>query len=113
MYIGYKNSKLKKICTEIKSTRKALPNNVKPERLYQRLRDLAAFDNLSDIPTTPPFRLHKLEGKRKEEWTVDLQGLQRIHFILVGDFETDANKNQIPKTVTEIEIVDIGDFHRW
>ncbi len=113
MYIGYKNQKLKKTCTEINQALKILPSTIKPKRLFNRLRDLNGFESMADIPTIPPYRLHKWKGKRKGQWTIDIQGLFRIHFIPVGDYTEDSEKNPILKTVTSIEIVDIGDFHGW
>ncbi|NQS99407.1 MAG: killer suppression protein [candidate division Zixibacteria bacterium] len=87
MYITYKNKKIQKICTDTKSARKALPDSIKPEILFTVLKELYGFDTMADIPTLPPHRLHKWIGKRKGEWTVDIQGLHRIHFIPVGNFE--------------------------
>lgn len=113
MYISYKNHKLQKICTEEKTAQKVLPEKIKPERLFMRLRDLSAFDTMADIPTVPPFRLHKWSGKRNKEWTIDIQDLYRIHFIPIGEYESDHDGNPILNTIDTVEIVDIGDFHRW
>ncbi|MBT7617995.1 MAG: hypothetical protein HN590_12000 [Calditrichaeota bacterium] len=113
MYIGYKNSKLKKICKDLKSATKVLPQNIKSDRLFVRMRDLAGFDTMADIPADPPFRLHRWLGKRQSQWTIDIQGLYRIHFVPTGEFDSDENGNPILATVSEIIIVDIGDFHDW
>ena len=113
MYIAYKNKKIQKICTDTKSARKALPQNIEIKRFFRRLRDLGGFITLADIPIAPPFRRHRLSGNRKDEWTIDIQGLHRIHFIPTGDYEKDVYGNPIMETVIKIEIVDIGDFHEW
>ena len=113
MYIGYKNKKIQKICTDTKSARKALPESIRPELLFMLLKELKGFNKIADIPTLTPYRLHKWKGKRKGEWTVDLKDLYRIHFIPAGSFEKDAQGNPILETVTSIEIVDIGDYHGW
>ena len=92
---------------------KALPQEIKPERLFLRLRDLAGFVTMADIPVYPPYRLHSWSGKRQNEWTIDIQGLYRIHFVPAGEFEKDEDGNPVLETVSEIIIVDIGDFHGW
>lgn len=111
MYIGYKNKKLEKICSEKTPASRFLPHNITIERLFRRLRDLAAFDTMADVPTEPPFRLHKWKGKRLAQWTVDIQGLYRIHFVPTGDYDKDSNGYPVLGTVNSIEIVDIGDYH--
>ena len=113
MYLSYKSHRLQKICTEVRAARKVLPEKINPDRLFIRLRDLSGFDTMADIPNVPPFRLHKWSGKRKREWTIDIQDLYRIHFIPTGSYNIDSNGNPILNTVTSIEIVDIGDYHGW
>ncbi|MDP8238593.1 MAG: hypothetical protein P9X24_05855 [Candidatus Hatepunaea meridiana] len=93
--------------------RKHLPHYINPELLINVLRDLGSYNTMADIPFGKPFRLHKWAGKRKGQWTVDLFRLYRIHFIPAGDYKTDEHSNLILKTVTSIQIVDIGDFHGW
>jgi plasmid maintenance system killer protein len=78
-----------------------------------RLRDLSGFESMADIPSTPPYRLHKWSGKRNKEWSIDIQNLYRIHFIPAGKFKTDTSGHPVLNTVTSIEIVDIGDYHGW
>ena len=48
MLIGYGSKKLQKICTLTKDSKKALSAH-SADRIFDRLSDLAAFNNLSEI----------------------------------------------------------------
>jgi toxin HigB-1 len=109
VYIGYRNSKLKKLCTQAKSANRKLGQDV-AQALFKRLEQLAAFDTLEDVPHTPPFRLHLLKGDRKGQWAVDLHSAHRLVFKPVNQ-SFGVNRVLDRSSVTSIEITKIGDYH--
>ena len=72
MKIYFNNRKLEKICSDQKQGIRELGDQC-AKRLRQRLIELGAADNLSDISSFPPARCHELTGDRKGSFSVDLQ----------------------------------------
>ena len=77
-----------------------------------RLAVLTAAGNLAKVPTTPPERMHQLEGKRKGQFAVDLDHIHRLVFV--------PNHDPLPRTedggidrvqVTAITINEVVDYH--
>lgn len=102
MLIGYSSKKLLKICTEEKAAGKALPVN-SAKRLFRTLEDLAAFNNLAEIPhRAPPLDFHPLREDRSGQFAIKIHRLDRICFYPVGDFSTDVNGVIDLGSVTEI-----------
>jgi len=110
MKIGYKNNKLKKNCSSLKDASKAWGKQI-GAKVVQRLAELAAFSNLEEVPPVPPFRRHKLTGKRKDEWAVGLTGKDRLTFLPEKPFDLNSDKSIILSTVKAIIITDVGDYH--
>lgn len=111
MVIYFKTNKLQKICsTKVESTKQlGKKGGIK---LQQRMMELSAAPNLSDMSRLPPPRCHELKGGKKGQFSVDLAHPYRLLFIV-------ANK-PIPKNpdggfdwacIDEIEIVGIKDTH--
>lgn len=111
MLIGYANNKLKKICTETKEARKLLPQRSVP-LLVQRLGELSAIGKLGDIPfNSTPFHLHPLRGTRKGLFAVRIGPRHRIVFATAGSLAMNEDGIADPLSATEIEIVEVGDYH--
>ena len=81
-------------------------------KLQQRMMELKAAENLTDISRLPPARCHELKGNRKGQLSVDLEHPYRLLFVPAD--------NPIPKKegggldwdrITEIEIIEIIDTH--
>lgn len=74
------------------------------ERLPRRIKELKAFDNLSDVPVAPPFRRHKLSGNLKGLFAVSITNQYRLIFrqidnnIIIEDL----------KEIKEIEIMEVS-----
>ena len=76
------------------------------------MMELKAAENLSDISRLPPARCHELSGKRKGQFSVDLEHPYRLLFIV--------DNNPSPKRedggldwngVTKIKVIEIADTH--
>lgn len=112
MIIYFRTKKLQKICSNTKTSKKELGNEM-ARKLQQRLMELKAASCLDDISRVPPARCHPLTGNRGGQLSVDLKHPYRLCFIPAND--------PIPKTkdgsldwckVTEIEITEIFDPHK-
>ena len=113
MLIGYSSRKLQKICTSGKAARKSLSQE-SAARITRRMEDLAAFDKLAEIPfRAPPMDFHALSEDRAGEFAVKIHGLDRICFRPAGDFTLNETGNIDLSTVTEIEIVFVGNYHNY
>src|SRR3989338_1283515 len=99
MLIGYRNDKLEKHC---KNARKKWGQQI-GDKLLLRLSELAAFDNLGQVPVTPPQRCHMLTVSDCR-FSVDLSKNFRLIFSPAGPFETREGLGLIKETVKEIII---------
>jgi len=109
--VSYATTKLLKLCT---TQQKLVAKFGKKcaEEIGDRITTLMAMPTLSGVPVHPPERRHKLEGKRKGQWSVDAHGGVRLCFIPANDSLPLNHDSSIDITlVTEIEIVFLGDYH--
>ena len=111
MQIFFRIKKLQKICSSEKEMLRSFGAS-RARKLQQRLMELRAADNLSQISHLPPPRCHELSGNRQGQFSVDLDHPYRLLFIPTND--------PVPRTedggldlqqVTEIEILEIADTH--
>jgi proteic killer suppression protein len=71
MRVEYRTKKLKKQCEDPKIAQRDYGSKI-GNKLTQRIGELIAANNLLDIQHIPAARLHRLEGKRSDEYAVDL-----------------------------------------
>jgi len=118
MLIGYENSGWQKIATKQKEAMKALAKE-SADLVPQRLSQLAAFENLGQIPVrAAPLHLHLLAKERKGhesrqgEFVIKLHKGDGIVFRPAGDYSRLGDGTPDVNTVTQVEIVFIGNYHR-
>lgn len=104
MVLHYSTRKMGRILTSLRLIRKYYSNDY--DRLTNRLSELRAANNLSEISELPPPRRHKLNGEYKYCWGIDYSKNDRIVVKPEGEFCIDDLA-----TITEIEIVTLGDYH--
>jgi proteic killer suppression protein len=111
MNISFKTRKLQKICSESAQARKHL--GAKGSRkLQQRMMELKAAVDLSDISRLPPARCHELTGDRAGQLSVDLEHPYRLLFIVANNPRPELESGGLDwEGVTEIEIIEIADTH--
>ena len=71
MDIKYKTDKVKRLCKELAYAKKQLPTEV-AEKLIAYINYIEQATCFSDIMTYPPFKFHKLQGDRKDEYALDV-----------------------------------------
>ena len=85
-------------------------------KLQTRFKELESAVNLLDIKYLPHLRLHKLKSPRTYELAIDIAwkiNPNRIVFKCVNweDISSDWPNDTKIKTVTEIKIIQIWDYH--
>jgi len=111
MLVFFRSKKLQKICSSSKDMQKAFGAS-RARRLQQRLLELSAADNLSQISRLPPPRCHEMTGNRHGQISVDLDHPYRLFVIPANaPFPRREDGGLDWEAVTEIEIVEIEDPH--
>ncbi len=104
MEIEYSTNKLQKILTDPRLIKKYYGNDY--NKIVNRLSELAAADNLAEIPETPPPRRHKLNGNLDGCWGISISPNDRIIIKPIGNFDM----NDL-SSIKMVSIVDIQDYH--
>lgn len=111
MLVFFRSKKVQKICSSAKEMQKAYGAS-RSRKLQQRLLELSAADNLSQISRLPPPRCHEMTGNRHGQLSVDLDHPYRLFFIPADDpVPRKADGGLDWEAVKEIEIVEIEDPH--
>lgn len=106
MELSYKTDKLQKLCEDI-NYNKELVKKYGPdvaEKLPKRIKELKAFNSLNDVPTSLPYRRHKLSGNLNGMFVVNITGQYRLIFrqkennIIIEDL----------RKIKEIEIMEVS-----
>ena len=98
MDIIYKNKKIERICTDIKTAEKEYGKRM-TEKLHQRLDEIRASDSVEIMIMFHIGRCHPLKNKRQGQFAVDLIHPYRLIFERIGDNFQIAN------------IIEIVDYH--
>ena len=111
MDISFKNKKIQKVFnSDAKLTKEFGAKNARI--IQRRMMFLQAAPTLADVPHRKPERRHQLEGKRKDQFAVDVLHPFRLVF--------KPGHNPIPRSrdggidltqVTAIEILNVEDYH--
>ena len=110
MEIAYANSRIEKICTDVKRAKKEL-GQVGAKILLTRLHQLESEPNLEKLRFYPG-KYHELTGDRWGQLAVSLEGLTRLVFEPNHDprpIKPDGGLNW--SAVTSVMIVEIVDYH--
>lgn len=104
MEIDYKSKKLETELTTDKKIIKAYGAQ-QARKIRQRIGELAAADNLSEISNLPPARLHLLIGDRKGLYSVDIVHPYRLLFRAYDlNGVENSEKSQLKKiTIEKVE----------
>ncbi len=73
-----------------KNNPSGLPSS-KVEKVRDIITALVVAENLDDLPAFPGWRLHRLKGDRKGQWSISVTGNWRITFVLEDDTIQDLN----------------------
>jgi len=89
MNIKYKDSKTKKKCTDRKQATKDLGKY--GDELIAKINLIDSMVNFSDVLNYPSFHAHKLEGDKKNYWSLDVKGRKCSWRIIVAPLDEEEN----------------------
>ena len=106
MELTYKNDNLQKLYEDANYNKELVKKYgiEVAKKLPKRINELKAFNSLNDVPTSLPYRRHKLSGDLKEHFAVNITGQYRLIFrqkennIIIEDL----------REIKEIEIMEVS-----
>ena len=98
MDITYKNNKIRKICTDLKTADRTYGKEMS-EKIRQRINEISAAESVEMMIQFHIGRCHRLTQNRRGQYAVDLIHPYRLVFEKVGD------------TVQIAVIIEIVDYH--
>lgn len=101
------SSKIEKLLMDERALKTAFNQKV-ATKIMQRIAELQGAENLTEVSTVPPPRLHQLKGKRKEQFSLDLTGNYRL--IIEAYDKNDLLTTDRNESVA-VAIVEIVDYH--
>ena len=101
MDIKYKTDKVKRLCKELAYAKKQLPTEV-AEKLMAHINYIEQATCFSDIMTYPPFKFHKLQGDRKDEYVLDV-GRKLGYRIIIDPLDENSNSLKKEKDINVIK----------
>jgi len=104
MYITFSNNKIRKICEDKKTATRKLGKQMS-EKLFQRIAEMRASDNLAVLRSLPSPNCHPLIGNLLGCYAVYLVHPMRLIFVpsYEGEFKEES--------ITEVVIKEIIDYH--
>ena len=111
MDIFFKTRKLARVFNSERELRKHYGDRM-ARTIAMRLAVLKHARTLSMVPTTPPERRHRLAGKRKEQYAVDLVHPHRLVFELRRSAGAPIDgQDGDTGGVTAITVIEMIDYH--
>ena len=110
MDIFFGTRKLAKACNSERELRKQYGERM-AKTIAMRLAVLKHARTLSFVPTTPPERRHRLAGKRKAQYAVDLVHPHRLVFEPRRSSSAPNDAEDGDGDVTAITVIEITDYH--
>lgn len=111
MDISFKNKKLQNVFNASVKLKKEF-GAMNAKVIMRRMAFLKAAPSLSDVPHRPPERCHQLDGRRKNQFAVDVKHPYRLVFKPDHDPMPKTKDGGIDLTrITAIEIQSIEDYH--
>ncbi len=98
MEISYKDKKIEKICTDIKSSDKKYGQEMS-EKIQMRLDQIKAADSVEEMVMHKIGRCHPLVNNRKGQYAVDLVHPYRLIF------------EKVDGIIQLVKIMEIVDYH--
>lgn len=98
MDITYKNKRIKKICTDVKTAERIYGQKM-ADKIHQRIDEITAADTVEMMIQFNIGRCHPLTQNRKGQYAVDLVHPYRLVF----------EKNE--KEIQIVNIIEIVDYH--
>ena len=110
MEIFYKTEKLEKTLTNDRAMFKAYGKLI--TKVEQRMEQLKEADNLAIINKNPRLKLHRLQGKRQNEWSINIVKNWVITFEIANEpIPILPDGSHDFKNITKVKILPVEDYH--
>jgi proteic killer suppression protein len=110
MEISFATRKLHRACQDRKSLRRTWGEA--GLLVGRRLTELAAFELLANVPTTPPWHRHQLKGDRDDQFAVNVGKSLRLVFEVANDpVPRRADGGIDLNRATAVRILEVVDYH--
>lgn len=116
MKIIYKNKKLEKECTSLKTATQRYGSDV-GKALLKLTNFIEQAENLKDISNFPQYRLHQLKGDRKNQYTITILKSSKYRLIVYPldenekIFLSSENERLMFKKCKIINIVEVSEHY--
>ena len=113
MQINYINKKVKERFSPEFSNKWDYPDNIK-EKMLALENAMVEAENLYDISCLPQYRFHRLEGKRKDEWSLSVGRKYRVTLIPCdeqGKYIKEGDILAKCKNITIVEITEVSNHY--
>jgi toxin HigB-1 len=108
VYVEFGAAKLKKLCENESQARRKWGSAGRV--IMRRITQVVAAECLADLTHRPPFRRHKLSGKRDGQYALDIDGgLRLVLQPLQCNGEPDLTSD--PSEVRRVRIMEVIDYH--
>lgn len=111
MKVLYKNSKIKKICTDEKEANKKLPFAI-VEKLFAVINLLSIASNLKDMLAFPQYNLHALKANLSGMYSIYLGKTSGYRLLLTpldeNEMPVKSNDMSIYTTTVCVEIMEVS-----
>ena len=106
--ISYRNERLEREAEDTARLRSSYGNWVPPNLIVQRLSQISAAKNLQDLQRLPQLHFHRLEGKYKGCFAIDLKPRGKYRIVL----KPQNGERKDLKTITQVMIMELCiDYH--
>lgn len=82
MHIEYKDKDVEKICTDFSVAKKYYPLKI-AKKIIKAINFIENADSLMDVIQYQPFYFHGLEGDRKDQYSIDVDGRKSSYRIIL------------------------------
>lgn len=102
MHIEYKNKNVKNICTNLDDAKKDYPLKI-AKKIIRAINYIENADSLMDVIQYQPFHFHGLEGVRKGQYSIDVDGRKSSYRIILKP--TEESGTDIIATAKSVKII--------
>ncbi|GBG94010.1 hypothetical protein LFYK43_04690 [Ligilactobacillus salitolerans] len=110
--LEYKTKKIQNQCQDLKNARKKFGARI-AEKLLALVNVLEAAENLQDINSLQVYHVHQLDGNRKNELALDIDGRKSQYRLIIRPLnQSDTAGDDVIRYYRGIEIISIEEVSK-
>lgn len=108
MQVQYNNKLAERQCTDLKQAKRDFSEKV-AKKLHMMINFIESADNLLSVRSFPRYRFHSLNGNRKGQYALDIDGKNSPYRLIVCfDEENDSNVFSEPTSIKVIQVEEVS-----